>query len=139
MIAPQGILTTEVMPESALGFFAVIRDLRPDHVFLEKAQPMVRPDRKQGASGIFNYATFYGELRGVLTAMAIPFTLVPPQTWQKVVHVGTTGKDSKEKSTVAAGRLFPGHVWLASQRCRVPHLGMVEAALIAEWGRRQLK
>jgi hypothetical protein len=109
------------------------------HVFLEKAQPMVRQGRKQGASGIFSYAAGYGEIIGWLKALQVPFTLVPPATWGKVMHAGTDTKlDSKARSIQAAQRIFPGVDFRVSERGKVPHDGKCEAALICEYGRRVL-
>ncbi len=105
------------------------------HVFVEKAQCMP----KNGAVGMFNYGQGFGELLGVLIALKVPFTLVPPRAWSKVMHAGVQGDDPKKKSITAAKRLFPNVELRATERCRKPHLGMVEALLIAEYGRRQLR
>lgn len=110
------------------------------HVFLEKCQPMVRKDRKgQGASGMFTYATGYGRLIGWLEALQVPYTLVPPQTWQKKMYAGVDGKlEGKARSVQAATRLFPGIDFRISERGKKPHDGKCEAALICEFGRRLL-
>ena len=100
-------------------------------VFLEKAQPMT----KQGVSSMFNYGKHFGILIGLLTAFKIPFHLVPPQAWTRKMHVVPKQGSAKEKSLAAARRLFPDESFLATARSRVPHDGMVDAALIAEYGR----
>ena len=101
-------------------------------VALEKAQAMPG----QGGRSMFNYGQGYGVLRAVLALMALQVTLVRPQTWTKVVHVGTDGGEAKDRSRQAALRLWPGQTWTASDRCRTPHMGLIDACLIAEWCRR---
>lgn len=100
--------------------------------FIEKAQAMP----KQGVSSMFNYGVGYGELLGALTVLKIPFVCVPPQTWTKKMHQGIAkGLSSKAKSMIAVQRLFPKVSLLPSDRCKVPHTGMVDSLLIAEYGR----
>lgn len=103
------------------------------HVWLEAAQSMP----KQGIASAFNYGTHYGELRGVLAALKLRHTLVRPVTWAKVLHAGTKASTPKARSLEAAQRLQPGERWLATARSSKPHEGLVDAYLIAEYGRRQ--
>ena len=116
-------------------FAALLLDHGDLHVFIEKAQSFP----KQGIASAFNYGTHFGELLGVLVAYKIPHTLVPPRTWTKVIHAGTKDGDTKTRSIEAAQRLFPG-VSLVPEgsKGKKPHLGIVEALLIAEYGRRTL-
>lgn len=105
---------------------------RPNHIYIEKAQAMP----KQGVSAMFNYGMGFGRLLGWIEARSIPYTMVPPQTWTKEIHRGCTGKDSKAKSLQAVQRLFPTAELKPTERCRKPHMGLVDALLIAEYGRR---
>jgi len=105
------------------------------YVFVEKAQVFFK-DGKQGA---FSYGQHFGEIIGILTAIKAKYILVPPKAWQKVMFVGSeTDLKPKQRSLVISDRLFPKQNFLASQRCKKPHMGMIEAALIAEYGRRTL-
>lgn len=128
------VLVVHPMPD--ISTYADMLDFHhPYHVFIEKAQSMP----KQGIVSAFNYGTHFGELGGVLIAMKIPFTLVHPSTWTRVLHTGTRGAEKKSKSLQAAQRIFPGESWLPPEtKCRNPQSGMFEAALIAEWGWRFL-
>jgi hypothetical protein len=78
-----------------------------------------------------------GVLHGMLIANGVETFIVRPQEWMKVMHKGLEGKDTKVKSHLAAKRIFPNVDFLATERSKVPHEGMVEAALIAEFGRRK--
>jgi crossover junction endodeoxyribonuclease RuvC len=100
-------------------------------VALEKGHPL--PPKMGG--GIANYERGYarGVFEGILHALGIPHVLVSPKTWQKEAHAGTSGDDLKQKSIVAAGRLFP-HVDLRrTERCTVAHDGKAEALLLARF------
>lgn len=56
-------------------------------------------------------------------------------------HPEMLGKIPKGQSKVLArakaAELWPDESWMATERSRVPHDGMIDAALIAEYGRRQ--
>lgn len=105
-------------------------------VFLEKGQPL--PPKMGGTVANFQRGYARGIFVGILTSLGIPYELVAPRVWQAVMHAGTSGEDLKQRSIVAAQRLFPGVSLLATERSRKPHDGMAEALLIAEWGRRKL-
>ena len=106
------------------------------HAFLEK----VGAAPGQGVSSMFKFGRVYGQIEGVLAAMEIPYTLVTPQRWQRDIHKGIDKKlKPKDRSRIAASRLFPGFDLRPSDRCRVPHSGVVDALLIAEYGRRQVE
>lgn len=104
------------------------------HVYIEKSQAF---PGGQGVVSMFNYGTGFGRLLGWCEMLGLPFTLVPPRTWTREMHMGCTGKDAKEKSLQAVLRLFPQED--LKERGRKPHLGIVDALLIAEYGRRIYK
>lgn len=113
------------------GFADWMEQWNPSHVFLEKAQAFP----KQGVSSVFNYGDHFGQLQGVLVSLKLKYTLVVPSMWMKKMHMGTRGAGTKERSVEAAYRLF-GPSWCYDQdsRSKKPHLGMVEALLIAGYG-----
>lgn len=112
------------------------------HVFLEKVMPIRTAGmdgRTRGQSSSFTFYSGFGRLVGWLEALQVPFTLVPPQTWQKQMYAGCDSKlEGKARSVQAATRLFPGVDFRVSERGRKPHDGKCEAALICEYGRRVL-
>jgi crossover junction endodeoxyribonuclease RuvC len=103
-------------------------------VFIE--QPGYRPGQavQSGATVGRNF----GVIEGMLAALEIPYQIVTPQSWMKQMHAGLPTMDTKARSVIAASRLFPGVDFRASERSRNPHEGMVEACLIAEYGRRSV-
>jgi hypothetical protein len=107
---------------------------QPVFVTVEKGQPM--PPTVPGGS-VANFAR--GVARGwewMLVALEIPYQLVAPRTWQAVMHAGTPGTDTKQRSILAAQRLFPRVRLQHSDRATKPHDGIAEALLLAEYGRR---
>ncbi len=131
--------------------------VRPDHVFLEAARPfpmkfqrarLVDATGEQAAdaqletSGVvanWNRGYSLGLFEGLFVALAIPYTLVAPQSWQRAMHAGvSTYVDTKQRSILAAQRLFPQVSLLATPRSLKPHDGIADALLIAEYGRRAL-
>jgi crossover junction endodeoxyribonuclease RuvC len=105
----------------------------PVHVYLEAVHAMP----KMGVAGAFKFGRTVGVIEGILAALEQPYTLVTPQAWQKVCHAGCEGTDPKVRSAIAVRRLFPTVSCLATDRSKVAHAGLVDALLIAEYGRRQ--
>lgn len=116
-------------------FRDIVCDDKVQHIYLEKAQSMP----KQGVKSMFTYGVGFGKILGWIDSLMIPLTLVTPQQWTKVLHQGCTGKDSKAKSMQASERLFPTIELRATERSKKPHMGLVDALLIAEYGRRIFK
>lgn len=126
-----------VMPEDPRGVSSLIlhtgSSMRLIHVILEKAQAMP----KNGAVSMFNYGLGFGIIQGIILAHGVRHTLVRPGAWAKVMHQGTTGDDAKKRSLEAARRLCPSVTTPPTPRSKKAHEGLVDAYLIAEWGRRQ--
>jgi crossover junction endodeoxyribonuclease RuvC len=85
----------------------------------------------QGVSSCFKFGRTFGVCEGILAGVNIPYTLVTPQNWQKVMHQGIEKSlDSKERGRLAVSRLFPGVDLKATNKCKKSHGGMVDALLI---------
>lgn len=131
-IGPEGL---ETFPLGELWELVNLLQMkRPTHVFVEAVHAMPG----NGVTSMFSFGRAYGEILGVLTTLGLPTSLLPPQVWTKSMHQNAHGDKPKARSLWAAQVLWPAHSWLATARSRVPHDGMVDAALIAEYGRRQL-
>lgn len=93
---------------------------------------------KQGAPSGFKFGKLCGIIEALVVAAGIPYTLVTPQKWMKVMHHGVASKeDTKNRGILVCQRLFPA-VNLIPERCRTPHDGMSDALQMAEYGRRTL-
>lgn len=97
------------------------------HAFVEQVGAMPG----QGVSSMFSFGKSYGSILGILAALRVPVTLVPPARWKKALQV-PQGKDAARHR---ASQLFPQHAELWPL---VKHDGRAESALIAEYGRRCL-
>lgn len=101
-------------------------------VYLEKVHS--RPG--EGAAMAFKFGDCYGQLKMVLECLDFRFIEVPPQAWCKEMHKGFSGKDAKAKSRQVFDRLFP------TVKDQFPNQvpdGIVDACLIAEYGRRRIE
>lgn len=113
------------------------------------------------ANSTFAFGEIKGILKGLLIANEIPYTLVPPKTWQKEIWIRqdevyvtkqrtmtdkVTGErtvnsykavDPKPTSINAARRLFPNVDLRKNDRCRKIDDNKVDSLLIAEYARRK--
>ncbi len=133
----------------AAGCAALLRDVKRDclprpipgnplltnqktlFVYIEKSQPMP----KNGSIGCFGLGYSYGVWIGILAALEIPYQLVTPQAWKKLLMPGEP-KD-KDASRTVARRLWPDQTEEALSR-KKDH-GRSDAALIAEYCRRMAR
>jgi crossover junction endodeoxyribonuclease RuvC len=111
---------------------ALKRDVGIDLVVIEK------PMGIHGASSTttFSFGTNCGRVEGVIAGLKLPYTLVMPKTWQKVMHIGTSDKDPKIRTLTIVSRLYPGEDFRPTERSTKPHGGLLDATLIARWGLR---
>lgn len=121
-----------VVPEMAR---MILRHCDEDtKAYLELAQAMP----KQGVSSMFSIGFGFGLWQGVLTALAIPFEVVGPRAWQKVMFEGVDKTDTKKASALVANRLSPQTDWKATERCKTQHDGLTDAFCLAEYGRTKI-
>ena len=112
-----------------------IRDMRPDHVFIERAQSMP----KQGVSSTFNTGRGFGLVCGIVAALGLAHTIVGPRTWQGAMFRDLAKARTKAMAAIVCSRLWPGQDWRATERCTKAHTGLCDAALLGEYGRRQVE
>jgi Holliday junction resolvasome RuvABC endonuclease subunit len=85
-----------------------LRDHRPNHALIERAQAMPR----QGASSGFKYGRAVGAIEAAIVICEIPMTIVEPTAWKKF-H-GLRGGDKE------AGRQRALHSGCARSACSTP-------------------
>ena len=103
-------------------------------VYVEKCQAMSKGGVKQGVKGMFNYGMGFGKILGVLSGLGLSHDLVSPRTWQKKMIPGAKIGESKQAAKVKAFQLYPNESFIPTG-CRTPHDGVIDAVLIAEYGR----
>jgi crossover junction endodeoxyribonuclease RuvC len=94
------------------------------HVFVEQVGAMPG----QGVASMFNFGHNVGTVMGVLGAMRIPHTLVPPQRWKKAAGLIGTDKDAARARAI---QLFPD--WRELDK-KGAGQALADAALIARFG-----
>lgn len=98
------------------------------------------PEHTFGASGqaaMRSMAKTMGMILAVLACKGFQkVRRITPADWQSpMLGKVPTGK-TKQYAAAKASDLWPDESWLASDRSTVPHNGIIDAALIAEYGRR---
>jgi hypothetical protein len=88
-----------------------------------------------GAQALSSMWDSYGAIRGVLESRGIRHHRITPQAWQKKMLPGCAKGDTKPAALAKARQLWPQENWLATPRSTVAHGGLIDAALIAEYGR----
>lgn len=91
----------------------------------------------QGIVSQFSVGLGYGALRGMLCGLDITTKPVHAKTWQKEFFKRDKEKTTKEQALEAIKELYPQVDLFASERSTVHHEGIVDAMLIAEYGRRR--
>lgn len=108
-------------------------ELKPDRVYLEKVGS--RPG--QGTVSMFGFGYTFGAIEMALVSCHYPYVLVTPQAWCKEMHQGISKDiDAKDRSLLIFKRMYPEVDMRATPRCTTCHDGMIDALMIAEYGRR---
>lgn len=123
------IILFERMPAILKNLRILLRSVKITRLYIEKSQAMPG----QGVVSMFNYGKHYGGLLALLELEEIPHELVTPKTWQKAI-IGMGAGDPKAKAFEKASRLWPTDNFTPSG-CRKQHNGVIDALLIAEYGR----
>lgn len=129
-------MCVRVMPENVHDLVAIIEAYRSADWAIEKVSPF------QGASltSTWTFAEGFGVLKGIFGALKVKYTLVPPRVWQAPIHLGADKyAPPKVRSLEVARRLFPTCNFLATDKSKVAHDGIVDAFLIAEFMRRSMR
>lgn len=77
------------------------RVLAKCHVFIEKCQSMPG----QGIASTGRYMEGYGRLRGICEGLSLPYTLVHPKTWKKIMMPDMLKE--KGQSIIRVKQLYP--------------------------------
>lgn len=157
-IKPDGKKSGKAQPD-VLGVWRLFKplfDLEEHEVFVTLEKMQALPGKRKGKKFVGGKAVEteiihgsaanfgLGQWRGLLLAILYPhfrFEEVPQSRWQKYMHAGVPGNDTKARSRNAAQRLFVGVDLRKSDHpnARVPHDGKCEALLIALYALRKYR
>lgn len=93
------------------------------------------PGGSKSARAATSMAGSFHSLRTVCTLKGLRWHRTTPQAWQKVMLPGCKAGDTKPRALELSKRLWPDESFLATPRCKKPHDGLVDAALLAEYAR----
>ena len=90
------------------------------------------------ASRAFNFGRNFGIIESALKTADLNVIYIRPVTWTRDMHSGLdVNLKPKYKSRQMVERLWPETDFRKTERSRLPHDGLVDACLIAEYWRRQ--
>lgn len=135
-----GIESMEIMPSVKLEKGRKLNITRLIEI-MSKLSPswltvvLERPTFSKSARAAMSMYEGYGTLLGLFTGRGFKVVSIKPSDWQKPMLKAKTG-DTKPAALRLAKELWPQETWLATARSKVAHSGLVDAAIIAEYGRR---
>jgi hypothetical protein len=114
-----------------LEVYRWIMDLNTDsRILIEEPLKHAKTSQAMRSMGIS-----FGKLLGMCESHILTVEPVEVAKWQKAM-LGKVLKGQTKKAALEKAQAFePEEKWLASPRCRVPHDGIVDAFLIAQYGR----
>ena len=121
----------EVDASSFLAIIDSLGDREKIHVIFEHC-----PFHADRAATMRSMAMSSGKLLGVMETRDIMVERVLSYDWQPLILGKVPQGQTKSHATAKAQELWPDESWLKSSRSRIPHDGMIDAALIAEYARR---
>lgn len=107
---------------NAAAIADLFREFTPKHVYTEAINSF-----GMGRQSAFNFGQGYGVLKGVLSTLDIPYTIISPAKWKKHFNLNR----DKDASRLLATRLYPKN---AKDFLRKKDDGRAEALLIARYG-----
>lgn len=99
-------------------------------VVIEKVHSMP----KQGVVSSFKFGDGFGSLKTACVFLDLPFILVTPQRWKKVVLAGYNWKGNKDASIVWVKQRYPAVSLRPTERSRVDSHGLADAVCLAQYG-----
>lgn len=126
------IIHTERHSDSILDFYNLIKKHKKniEIIYLEKAQ--ARPN--QGVCSMFTYGIEFGKLQTALEILKVNYRLISPSAWHNFLINSKEFYSPKEKALAKAKELWDESEFIP-RGCRKPHDGVVDALLLAEYGR----
>jgi len=136
-----------IMPTLKLGKgrkvdVLAIRDIISSWAFDNLAVLIERPAGSQSVKPAVSMAQSFCTIETYMILNSVKYLDITAMSWQKTYwtrpKMAKGDKfDTKAAALVAANKIWPSTDWRKNDRCRVPHDGIVDAALIAEYGRRK--
>lgn len=133
VLAYRAMPTIEIAKKSEVDVFALLEWLEPyrkDMVVCIE-EPLKHAKSSQAMRSM---SISFGLIVGACQAKQYSIHRVQVKEWQDVILGKKLAKGmTKVAALVAANKLWPQQRWIATNRSKVPHDGMIDAALIAHY------
>jgi hypothetical protein len=122
---------------SEINVMKVIEWVRGNHIMQGDTTVVIEePGGAKSYKAATSMNASFHSLRALFELGEYKIVRITPNQWQKPFLKAGKG-DTKKVAVQLAKSLWPLEKWLETPACRVPHLGMVDSALMAEWARRE--
>lgn len=140
-VAGKTVKTTALAEDNEIDSRALVQwikrvtDSRPCTILIEEC-----PEDAQQKSTMRSMGISYGILIGSIEASLPEYRLKvvrsgnPKDSWQRAMFGALDKGETKPAAIAKAREFWPDEAWLATPRSKTPHMGMVDAALIARHG-----
>lgn len=140
-----GIIFKTAMPTIKTGKGREVDVLAINEIFNQYPGTIVLEEASKHSPGKLSLCSTwftYGSILSTIKLAGRRYQVIRPLNWQKTFwakpKMAKDQKfDTKAAALKAANMLWPEENWTKSDKATKPHDGMVDAALIAEWARRQ--
>lgn len=113
-----------IIDVAAVRRFLLEFDRQTTQIVMEEVGVM--PD--QGAVSGFNFGEAFGTLKGMFSGIGFGWSMVRPRVWKKAMF-----PNSAISEQVRVAEVFPGVNFRATERSKMNHSGLCDAALIAKF------
>lgn len=126
-------------------------DLLADEIGDSKSRVVIeKPAGSKNAAAARSMADSFARCETCFQIQRLPYEPIHARKWQTKMFAGEKveqqnpfadvleeefNENTKDIALRVALRIWPDHNWIATKRSRVPHDGMIDAALIAEYAR----
>jgi len=134
---------------SPIGVYDIFEQEKPDVIVIEEQHAFpgqgIVSNTKIVAEFHILLATaklfkYINERNNNIQNYVVNIKTVPARNWQRKIYNPSWDKNmGKERSILAFKSIFMPEVPMTGKRVKKPHLGYIDAALIAEWYRREIK
>jgi hypothetical protein len=126
-----GPSTRQIDPHWLVWWIKDVTQDKPCPIVVEEC-----PEHSQSKSSMRSMGISFGLITGAILAKLPDYPLHtvrsgnPRDSWQKQLGVYEAGR-TKERALELANELWPDEKWILTPRARKPHMGCVDAALMA--------
>lgn len=127
------IINDDIDVQQLVRYFQIFNGIEDEcTVVLENVHSIYGTSAKSN----FTFGKVNGVLQTLIEVHNLPYIKVSPKKWQKIAFEGIAeNEDKKIMALQASRRLFPNFSFISSERARKPHDGLIDAALMAYYGK----